>query len=90
MEEATKQIFLNKVPVLPENKLEDLFEIFGKNEREHEKIQQKRVKLFEKYKITLTGLYQKAKQVVIELKEKAVARIDERELEILDEELGEA
>lgn len=89
LEEATKQLFLNKIPVLPENKLEDLFEIFAKNEREHEKVNQERLTLFEKYKLTLMGIYQQAKKTVIALKERAVAKVDQRELKILDEELGE-
>lgn len=87
LNEATKKVFLEKIPYLNEKKFEDLYEIFEHDLEERSKLKQKKVEIFEKYKITVTGIYQKAKQVVIGLKEKAVAKIDEREMNNLDQEL---
>ena len=89
LNEATKQVFLSKIPYLPENKFEDLFEIFAEDEEKRKKLKEKRVAIFEKYKVTVTGIYQKAKRVIISFKEKAVAKIDENELKNLDQELDQ-
>ena len=87
LNEATKKVFLEKVPYLNEKKFEDLYEVFEHDLEERKKIYAKRINAFESYKAKVKGIYQKAKQVVIGLKEKAVARIDEGELSSLDQEL---
>lgn len=84
---AIKKLFLDKLPYLDEKKITDLYKIFEHDQEERNKLNQKKVKIFERYKATVTGIYQKAKQVVIGLKEKAFTKLDESELKNLDQEL---
>jgi len=88
LNDATKQVFLAKIPELNERKFEDLYEVFAHDLKERQKLKQKKVEIFEKYKATVTGIYQKAKQFIIGLKEKTITKIDEKELSNLDQELS--
>ncbi len=89
LDSATKQVFLEKIPYLNEKKFEDLFEIFEHDLEERNKLKQKKIEIFEKYKTKVTGIYQKARQVMIDLKEKAAEKIEKRELDNLNQELNQ-
>jgi hypothetical protein len=88
LNKATKQVFLDKVPYLNEKKFEDLYEIFEHDLRERNKLKQKKIEAFKKYKATVMGIYHKAKQVIISLKEKTFEKMEKTELKNLDQELN--
>lgn len=85
----TKTVFLNKIPYLSAKKFEDLYEIFANNWEEKEKINLQKKEVFLKYKQTLTEIYQKGKQKILQIKEKAFGRADEASLHDLDSQLSE-
>lgn len=72
----TKAIFLDKLPYLPENKLNDLLEIFNNNQAERVKLNLRKKEIFEKYKNNLKEIYQRAKQKAQEIREKAFLQKD--------------
>ena len=83
----TKEVFLKKLPYLSKEKFYKLYAIFSKDAQKRKEIWEKRLVVFEKYKATLNGIFYKAKQTVLHLKEKAINKIDRRELQHLDDEL---
>lgn len=88
LNEETKTLFLEKIPYLNEKKFYDLYTIFASDLEEREKIKEKRRANFAQYKNTLTLIYQKAKQQILQIKEKAFGREDEANLQDLDRQLG--
>ncbi len=88
LEEATKMLFLEKLPYLNEKKLVDLYEVFEHDLEKRNKLKKRKVEILKNYKVKIKSIYQKAKHLVVSMKEKAVAKIDERELNTLDHELN--
>ena len=84
----TKQVFLAKTPYLNEKKFADLYEIFEHDQEERKVLRKKKMEIFDKCKITMTGIYQKAKSQIIAIKEKALKRDDQSKLSALDNQLN--
>lgn len=87
LNDATKQVFLDKLPHLTEKKFADLYEIFNHDQAERKKLYERKVAAFEKYKNTVYGIYQMAKQEIIRIKEKFLHKEEKIELAGLDAQL---
>lgn len=85
----TKQVFLSKIPYLDENKFTNLWEIFEHDTIERKHLKQKKIEIFEKYKATVTGIYNRARQIVQNLKTKAAEKLEAHELSSLNQELNQ-